>query len=161
MHTASKQAYDGGRESLQVEFNVLGGGCGGCPYHSFPYKAQLPIIVNGKREVRTFTCEEDVHSVIDLLIEEVKENNLKGGSEFDGAQSVNTQLPFFACKNILLDKNIQKDIQRYIYCSELGVSPYKGDYGQQPAKWVDRFFIIKKAFAKAEKQQIAKAKRKK
>ena len=110
--------------------------------------------------MRTFACKEDVHDVVDLLIQEVKENNQKGGSEFDVAQSVNSQLPFFACRNILLDKEIQKDIKRYIYCKELGVSPYDGDYGKHPAKWVDRFFIIKNSFAKLEKQQISNSKRK-
>ena len=110
--------------------------------------------------MRTFVCKEDVYDVVDLLIQEVKDNNLKRGSEFDIAESVNAQLPFFACRNILLDKDIQKDIKRYIYCKELGVSPYDGDYGKHPAKWVDRFFVIKNSFAKLEKKYIAKAKRK-
>ena len=137
----------------------MGGGCGGCPYHSFPYTAQVPILINGKREVRNFTCKEDVYEVIDLLIEEVKENNLKGGGEFDVAQSVNSQLPFFSCINILQDKDIQKDIQRYVYCTDLGVSPYKGTFGEHPAKWIDKFFIIKQSFAKLEKNEINKAKK--
>ena len=99
--------------------------------------------------------------MVDLLIEEVKENNLKGGGEFDVAQSVNAQLPFFACRNTLFTKEIAKDIQRYIYCTELSVNPYEGSYGSQPALWVDTFFIIKKAFAKLEKSMIDKARRKK
>ena len=102
-----------------------------------------------------------MYEVIELLIAEIKENNRRGGGEFDIAQSVNSQLPFFSCKNILFTKDIANDIQRYIYCTELGTSPYTGDYGSQPAKWVDRFFIIKKAFAKLEKSQIDKARRKK
>tara|TARA_R100000808_G_scaffold22905_1_gene50206 strand:+ start:2123 stop:2338 length:216 start_codon:yes stop_codon:yes gene_type:complete len=63
-------------------------------------------------------------------------------------------LPHFCCKNILQSKEIQKDIERYIYCEQFGVSPYSGSYGDQPAKWVDRAFIIKHAFAKKQRNQI-------
>jgi hypothetical protein len=34
------------------------------------------------------------------------------------------------------------------------VPPYEGDYGKQPALWVDKFFIIKEALAKYEKRII-------
>ena len=84
------------------------------------------------------------------------ENNQKG-MEFDIAQSINSQLPFFTCRNTLIDKEIQKDIQRYIYCKDLNVSPYKGNFGQQPALWLDRYFLIKKAFAKRESKVIKDA----
>ena len=104
-------------------------------------------------ETRTFKCDEDVWEIIDLLIEEVKENNAKG-KEFDIAKSVNAQLPFFCCRNIVHDKKIQKDIERYIYSEQFGISPYPGSYGEQPAKWVDRAFIIKNALAKKQKDQI-------
>ena len=102
-----------------------------------------------------------MYDIIDLLIAEVKQNNLELGSEFDIAQSINTQLPFFSCRNVLFTKDIARSIQRYIYCTELGVNPYEGAFGSQPAIWVDTFFIIKRAFAKLEKSQIEKARRKK
>ena len=86
----------------------------------------------------------------------MKENNAKG-NEFDIAQSINAQLPFFTCANNMFDMSIQKDIQRYIYCKELGVSPYKGSYGEQPFRWVEKFFYIKSAFAKKESMQIDKS----
>ena len=54
------------------------------------------------------------------------------------------QLPFFSCKNMVLDSEAQKDIAQYIYCSDFGISPYKGSYGEQPKKWVEKSFIIKK-----------------
>tara|TARA_Y100001963_G_scaffold58172_1_gene81426 strand:- start:4754 stop:4957 length:204 start_codon:yes stop_codon:yes gene_type:complete len=54
------------------------------------------------------------------------------------------QLPFFACKNIVLDEKCQKDIARYVYCNDFGTPPYKGDYGKQPKKWIDKSFLIKK-----------------
>ena len=99
-------------------------------------------------------------SVIDILIEEVHENNTKG-KEFDVSQSVNSQLPFFTCRNYLIDIDIQKDIQRYIYCKELGVPPYSGSFGEQPYKWIQRFFSIKSAFAKRESSQLEKANKQK
>ena len=117
-------------------------------------------MIDGIREVKTFTCNDDVWDVIDLLIGEVYENNQKG-KEFDVAQSINSQLPFFTCRNIIYDKEIQKDIQRYLYCNECNVPPYKGDYGEQPALWVDKYFIIKKSLAKRENTMINKVKEEK
>ena len=137
----------------------MGGSCGGCPYHSFPYEAQIPVIINGKRETRTFTCKEDVFDVIELLIEECYDN-IESGMDVDIAQSIKAQIPFFACLNVLFDKSIYKDVQRYLYCEKLKVPPFKGIYGEQPAKWVDRFFKIKSAFAKLEKEAFDKAKAK-
>ena len=49
---------------------------------------------------------------------------------------------------------MQKDIERYIYSEQFGISPYPGSYGEHPAKWVDRAFIIKGALAKKQKDQI-------
>ena len=136
----------------------MGAPCGGCEFHNFPYTSQIPVLIDGKKEVRTFNNVDDVWDVIDLLIKEVKDFNGEG-TEFDIGKSVNAQLPFFTCVNNMFDSNIQRDIQRYIYCTELGVSPYKGEYGQQPFKWIDRFFFIKSAFAKKEAMQIDKQKR--
>ena len=104
-------------------------------------------------ETRTFECDEDVWTIIDLLIEETEELNEKG-KEFDIAKSVNAQLPFFCCANIVQSREMQKDIERYIYSEQFGISPYPGSYGEQPAKWVDRAFIIKGALAKKQKDQI-------
>jgi len=92
--------------------------------------------------MRTFTSDEDVHGVIDLIIEETKEVNLKGGS-FNIGESVMAQLPFFACNNILLDRESQKDIARFVYSRDFNISPYEGSYGEQPAKWVAKAFLLK------------------
>ena len=70
-------------------------------------------------------------------------------------------MPFFTCRNIFYDKSIQRDIQRYIYCNETSVPPYEGGYNKQPAIWIDRYFIIKKAFAKKENKVIKDAKSRK
>ena len=96
---------------------------------------------------------------MDLLIQEIKDTNEQKGKEFDVVSSVNSQVPFFSCRNILFDRTIQKDIQRYLYCEKFGISPYKGDYGEQPCLWVDKANIIRNTFAKLEKTNIDKAKK--
>ena len=111
-------------------------------YHTYPYKAQIPILIDGKYETRMFTSNDDVEAVMELLVDEVKENNAKGSS-FNIAESVVKQLPFFACPNVLLNLQAQKDISRYVYSQQFGISPYKGTYGEQPQKWVEKSFLIK------------------
>ena len=113
----------------------------------------MPIRIDGKLEVRTFKNDDDVWEIIDLLIAEAKEFN-EQGKEFDIAKSINAQLPFFCCKNIVQSREHQKDIERFIYSEQFGIPPYPGSYGEQPAKWVDRAFIIKGALAKKQKDQI-------
>ena len=92
--------------------------------------------------------------VVDLIIAETKQVNEEQGKDFDIANSVVSQMPFFACNNIFFNNDIQKDIQRYIYCEKFGTPPYKGSYGEQPARWVSRSFAIKAALAKKEKREI-------
>jgi len=46
-----------------------------------------------------------------------------------------------------------------MYCKNFGISPYSGSYGEQPCLWVDKVFVLKKAFAKLESNQIEKAKK--
>ena len=111
-------------------------------YHTYPYKAQIPISIEGEYQTRTFTSKEDVEAIIELLIDEVKETNQRGSS-FNIAQSIVRQLPFFACTNVLLNKQSQKDISRYAYSKQFGIPPYKGTYGEQPSKWVEKTFLIK------------------
>ena len=148
----------GGRQSLQIAFNVLNDGCGGCSYESYPYKAQLPVKINGKYETWEFKSDDDVFKVIDLIIEEVKEFNETGGKSFDISESVVSQMPFFACRNVLFDKDIQKDVQRYLYCEKFNVPPYEGGYNNQPCLWVEKAFLIRKYLAKLESREIKKAK---
>ena len=134
----------------------MSGACSGCRFHEFPYKAQIPIKTDGKMPIWEFRTEEDVWKVIDLIIEETNELNSKG-NEFDIVSSVQAQLPFFACKNIVVDTDDQKDISRYLYCDKYNVPAYPGSYGDQPFLWVQKAFIIRNAYAKLEKQQINKA----
>ncbi len=132
--------------------------CGGCQYCEFPYKAQLPVKVNGNYEIREFKSKEDIWSVIDLIIEETIELNKVQGNEFDITSNVKAQIPFFTCFNHIRDKKYTKLINRYVYSIETGTPAYKGSYGEQPAKWIEYFFIIKHALAKKEKDMYDKVK---
>tara|TARA_R110000803_G_scaffold39530_2_gene85270 strand:+ start:5353 stop:5736 length:384 start_codon:yes stop_codon:yes gene_type:complete len=110
-------------------------------YHTYPYKAQIPVLVDGRYENQTFTSKDDVWKVIDLIIAETKEENQKGSS-FNIASSVMAQLPFFTCTNIMLNKNAQKDISRFMYVRQFNVPAYKGSYGDQPKKWIEKSFLL-------------------
>jgi len=110
-------------------------------YHEYPYKAQIPIVIDGKYETRTFTSDEEVWDVIRLLIDETKEN-IEEGSNLHIAESVMAQLPFFSCSNMLMNVDAQKDIARFMYARQFNISPYKGSYGEQPKKWVDKSFLL-------------------
>jgi len=57
---------------------------------------------------------------------------------------------------LFLDNETQKDISKYFYCKEFNISPYPGSYGQQPKKWVDRYYIIKSALTKKEELMAKK-----
>ena len=122
-------------------------------YHTYPYKAQIPILIDGKYQTRTFTSNNDVNDVIELLINEVKQSN-KEGNNFNIAESIVKQLPFFACLNTLLDKQSQKDISRYVYSEQFGISPHKGSYGEQPSKWVEKTFLIKNIIEKKKSEAM-------
>lgn len=148
----------GGRQSLQIAFNILSDGCGGCQYESYPYKAELPIIVDGKRPIKEFKSDNDFWEAIDLIVKDTERVNFEEGKNFDVCESVIAQIPFFGCKQKVFDKKIQQDIKRYLYCEKFNTSPYEGDYGEQPCLWVEKAFLIRKYFAKSESNQINKAK---
>ena len=79
---------------------------------------------------------------------------LNEGKSFDISSSVKPQLPFFCCPNIIVSRKLQTDIERYIYCEKFGLQPYPGSYGQQPNRWVQKSFIIRKTLAKFQKDQV-------
>ena len=132
--------------------------CQGGRYEEYPYKAQLPLMIDGVRPTWEFKCEDDIWKVVELIKQETLEINSNKGKEFDLVESINAQLPFFSCRNILFDTEAQKDIRRYLYCEKFNVPAYKGSYGEQPCLWVDKTSIIRKYFAKLENKQINKAK---
>ena len=134
-------------------------GCGGCPYCEFPYEARLPVKTENGYETREFRSQDDVWAVIDLIAQETKEFNEQKGKEFDVAKSIATQIPFFACINHIQDMKYLKLVNQYLYCTETGTLAYPGTYGDQPARWVQYFFIIKSTLAKRQKMIQDKAKR--
>ena len=134
-------------------------GCGGCSYCEFPYDAKLPIATENGYETRTFENVNDVWQVIDLLREEAINFNEQQGKSFDIVESIIAQIPFFTCLNHIRNDKYLKLINKYLYCTETGTPAHKGDYGEQPAIWVEYFFIIKNALAKKEKRMRDKATR--
>ena len=128
--------------------------CEGCEFHTYPYEAQVPI--SGEAN-RVFTCDEDIWDVVKLLIAETKETNKKMGKSFDIVNSVSQQLPFFSCMNIMLDKQAQNDISKYLYCKKFNVPPFKGSYEEQSFKWTAKINIIEVAMAKRDERIRNKA----
>ena len=114
----------------------------GCRFHAYPYEAQVPVLVDGAYPMNTFYSDKDVWDVVELVRAETVDTNLSGGN-FNIAESVMAQLPFFTCKNLFLNKESQKDISRFIYSKDFGISPYQGSYGEQPHKWVAKSFLLK------------------
>lgn len=96
--------------------------------------------------------------IIDLIIEETISMNQESEKQFDIAESVASQLPFFGCSKAIYSEESQKEIERYYYCKEFGVQPYPGTYEDQPASWIESVFIIRSAINKREKKAYAKAK---
>ena len=103
----------------------------------------------------SFDNTNDVWSYMNELISESKEK----GSKFNILQDIYEQLPFFICNNLLLNQDYQSDIAKYMYCNETGVPPHKGDYGEQPKLWIQKYYIIKSAIELRNK--ILKEKEKK
>ena len=85
--------------------------------------------------------------------------NEQEGKSFDVAKAVSQQLPFFSCKNIVYSPEFQKDIAKYMYCKEFGVSPHQGEFGSHPNRWVLKSQIIKSAFHKLEQVHYDKLKK--
>ena len=100
-------------------------------------------MIDGKYPELLFEKDDDVWDIINRLVEETKGVNADLNKNFNISKSLEKQLPFFACKNIILSKEHQKDIARYIYCTKFKTSPYSGSYSQQPLRWIKKSFIIR------------------
>ena len=77
------------------------------------------------------------------VVEEVKDINEKKGKDFNIAEAIFGQLPFFACKRFLYSDSALSDINRYSYCDAFNVPAYAGHYGSHPKKWIDKSFFIR------------------
>ena len=110
-------------------------------------------------ETREFKSIDDICAVIELIALETKRFNLEKGKDFDVSKSVISQIPFFTCINHIRNEKYLKLFNKYVYCTETATPAYKGSYGEQPAKWVQYFFIIKNAMAKKSQMIQEKAKK--
>jgi hypothetical protein len=137
----------------------LSDSCGGCPYCEFPYEAQIPVNTGNGYETREFKSQDDVWAVINLIAQETKNFNEEQGKEFDLVKSIKSQIPFFTCFNHIRDEKYLKLLNKYLYCTETGTPAHNGCYGEQPARWVQYFFIIKNAMAKKQNMIQEKAKK--
>ena len=133
--------------------------CGGCQYCEFPYEAQIPVNTGNGYETREFISQNDVWAVIDLIAQETIKFNEQQGKEFDVGKSIRSQIPFFTCFNHIRDEKYLKLLNKYLYCTETGTPAHSGSYGEQPARWVQYFFIIKNAMAKKQNMIQEKAKK--
>ena len=60
--------------------------------------------------------------------------------------------------DLLCEEQIQKFIERYIYCERFKCEPFKGDYDDQPAIWVDFCGIMSNEIMKCQDEQQRKKK---
>jgi len=111
---------------------------------------------NGKYITKEFRSDEDVWSVINLIIEETNTVNKEQGKSFDVASSVSSQIHFFACINRVLSQKVQNDIARYLYCDKFKMPAYKGSYGDQPYRWVKKSIILGNIISKKQKKEAEK-----
>jgi len=135
--------------------------CGGCQYCEFPYEAQLPVKTELGYETREFRSIDDIWAVIELIALETKRFNEEKRKDFDVTKSIISQIPFFTCINHIRDEKYIKLLNKYLYCTETGTPAHSGSYGEQPARWIQYFFIIKNAMAKKINSVKEKAKKEK
>ena len=113
-------------------------------FKEFPYTAHGIISgEDGKNPEETFTNVDDVLDYALRLKKESEDFHGENANMFKTALDVFEQLAFFTFVGHLVDSDSQKDIKRYLYSTETQTPPYKGDFGDQPALWVDKYFMIK------------------
>jgi hypothetical protein len=96
--------------------------------------------------------------VIKELVREVSD---KGGSYYGAAYSASRQLFLFACPNLITNsKQFLNDIRKYHYCKDMNTPAYPGSYEKQPAKWIDKYYIIRGSLGKLEEVEIKKRQKK-
>jgi len=108
--------------------------------------------MDGKYPKRIYNSDDDVYEVVDILIEDYKNQ----GSEGSMPMNISSHLPFFSCTNVFLNKSCQNDIGRYMYSKDYAISPYPGTYGCQPNIWKIKHFLIKSSCDELEKKAMKK-----
>ena len=56
---------------------------------------------------------------------------------------------------MIIDNKAQQDISRFMYARQFKISPYKGSYGDQPKKWVEKSFLLT-SLIEREKAKVIK-----
>ena len=113
-------------------------------FKEFPYTAHGIISgKDGKTPDETFANVDDVLDYALRLKKESEDFHKEKADMFRVALDVFEQLAFFTFVGHLVDSDSQKDIKRYLYSTETQTPPYKGDFGDQPTMWVDKYFMIK------------------
>ena len=77
-------------------------------YHTYPYKAQIPVLIDGSYQKRTFTSNDDVWAVIDLIIAVVGFTGGTADSSVDG--TVYTVVAFVVLKSATFNKNVSAKV---------------------------------------------------
>ena len=149
------------QEALKLGVNVfLEQSCGGCKFCEMPYEF-TSIIEEDNGLIIEIKDEKTLWSYISRLKKEANELS-KNGSDQNIIYNVFEQLPFFCCTNNLVDEDAQYNIKKYIYCDKTKIPAYPGNFGDQPARWIERYFIIENAINqmkyKKNKQSIEKQK---
>ena len=103
-----------------------------------------------------FSNDDDVLHMVGMLIKEVRETNAETGVSFDIAQSISSQIGFFACNNVFIKQEYQEDIAMHLYCKEYSIPPYPGPFKKQPRRWTLKSQIIKNALIKMENREKEK-----
>ena len=75
---------------------------------------------------------------------------------FDGVTKTGELVGLMYLVHLIVDKDAQKDIGRFIYSRDYSISPYKGSYGEQPSKWVEKSFLMKNLIERKKSNAIKK-----
>ena len=133
------------QDTLQLGLNVLiDQRCEGCNWHKFPYSFKN-ILSGSENAIVKIKNIDDIWIYIRKLEIESWEMQ-KMGNKLSILDSIWDQLPFFCCPNQVLNRDMQKDISKYIFSKDAHVPVYPGSYGDQPKLWIDKYNIIKSAF---------------
>ena len=124
--------------------------CEGCNYHEYHYEFQN-ILINSDNPIVTINNDDDFWDYIWKLKEE-SELVSKSGNSLDILNNIYEQLPFFGCKNKILDTYCQKDIGKYVYCNDTNTPPYSGSYQDTPSLWINKYYTIKSAMILRDKK---------
>jgi len=100
---------------------------------------------DGKREKINVKTKEDIWDYIYELWLEAKDYTK--GDRQKTLIAVFEQLPFFCYNGNLLDEDLQKDIEKYMYCKDTNTPVYNGCYGETPKIWIQKHYAIKNALS--------------